>query len=193
MEDSIDLNDHEEPIQTYVEDSEDEDELPELIPLGMPDFDFSFQQDLRSNDLDLSGTPIACSGLEDVPEWDGISEVEGQECIETDRTLPSVDETNSLCIERSEWNLLVNHGFETFKARDASLTLPWEQPMMQGIFHSGSNLKLPQVHGVAIENVLFEKTSNKLPGISGEIEECGGAAYAKAVSDVKDLDYFENK
>ena len=40
MEDAIELEDYEEPIQTFIEESEVEDELPELIPLDMPDFDF---------------------------------------------------------------------------------------------------------------------------------------------------------
>ena len=65
--------------------------------------------------------------------------------------------------------------------------------MMSGIFGKSADLKLPEIHGIAIEERIDGSQSSVPSLISGEVELCGHAAYLKAVTNVMDLDYFEDK
>ncbi|CAK9030436.1 unnamed protein product [Durusdinium trenchii] len=173
------------------------EDLVELEPLHFEECDFSFCGDLEAGRFDLEGPPNSESAagqvlLDDDACHNGSGAQSEAGKIEEAGFDPDL-ETNSASVSMNDWNLTVNHSFERYRALDPSLKLPWEMPGMQGLFTDGSNLSLPQVHGVAFEHVLQSNSREGNTVVTGEIVGCEDAAYLKAVSDLQDLDYFENK
>ena len=173
------------------------EDLAELEPLHFEECDFSFCGDLEAGRFDLEGPPNSESAagqviLDDDARHNGSGAQSEAGKIEEAGFDPDLG-TNSASVSMNDWNLTVNHSFERYRALDPSLKLPWEMPGMQGLFTDGSNLSLPQVHGVAFEHVLQSNSREGNTVVTGEIVGCEDAAYLKAVSDLQDLDYFENK
>ena len=171
-----------------------DEQLPELEPLHLEE-SFSFMNDVLQRDLELPGEPVFEPGT---ASDQGLVQEEGGGGdswpieAEVDHACTS-EGTNNIEMNRLDWNMIVTSSFEQYKQVDPTLKLPWENAAMRGLFNQSLALSPPRVHGVIpqLPDLVEEKLTP--PTLGGEIAECGGAAYLRAVSDIKDLDYIENK
>ena len=145
------------------------DTLPELQEISFPDFhehavqddvDFSFCNDLASGSFAAPGPPAVSTGsgvwhggdLHDYEEGPGGEfETAEDEHIQIEGSLAGVLSSNTVQVDPCDWTLTVNHSFERYKAVDTAVKFPWEHPGVTGIFHHGSALSLPRIHGVPCE------------------------------------------
>ena len=92
-----------------IEDMDEEDFLPELIPIDFGEGDFSFQDDLAERELHLSGDPPILSGPDEAIDLGGLSGALDEVSSHHDFEDVTIGGTNSLRIEQSDWALTVNH------------------------------------------------------------------------------------
>ena len=128
--------------------------------------------------------------VENVPEPDESYE---EDWDVVDPELRREDGVCDYTVDSSDWSCTITNNFARYRATDPALKLPWESPNMRGIFHEGPCLSPPQVHGVAIEPPVLQSSASALNEFHSEVVFSHGAAYLSAVSDLPDLDYFENK
>lgn len=184
----IDLDDEEEGSLEV----EDLDQLPELIPL-LPEDEFSFVQDISRRDS-FEPFPFEDStGPEHIEEHWNPALRGDTEAEQVGDASAGSSGTNNITVDKKDWDISITSFFEQYKHVDPSLKLPWENPSMQGLFVESPSLSLPKIHGIALESrqEAVEQTTGAILG--GDTGECVEAAYLHAVSDLKDLDYIEQK
>ncbi|CAK9111458.1 unnamed protein product [Durusdinium trenchii] len=180
--------------------SEDEDDrgfedLPELIPL-LPEDSFSFAEDVSRLHEFLPGDSLGFSGPFPQEPWLELGEPDAEAASGSGPDFDagaSNSGTNEIEVDKYDWNLTVTSFYEQYKHVDPSLKLPWENSSMQGLFVESSALSFPKIHGVAFETPEIAEQLDPIQSLGGEIGECIDAAYLHAVSDLRDLDYIEQK
>jgi hypothetical protein len=93
----------------------------------------------------------------------------------------------------SQWQLgvIANHG--QFSQHQTSLLLPWESGVFAEIFGKGSLLELPQSHLPEPDSEFMEKVIQASETLASTSHVPRDACFDKAVRNIRDLEYFENK
>ena len=97
-------------------------------------------------------------------------------------------------VETKQWNNMVAGAFGQFSATCDELKYPWESGVLGEIFGTSTGPSLPSACGMAVEGVTYSSSPDLVEtGAIIEFEAPADACYVKAIQNVKDLEYFENK
>ena len=97
-------------------------------------------------------------------------------------------------VETKEWNNMVAGAFGQFSTTCEELKYPWETGVLGEIFGTSTSPSLPSACGMAVEGVTYSSSPDLVEtGAIIEFEAPADACYVKAIQNVKDLEYFENK
>ena len=171
------------------------------------DSDWTFTGDLASDGLAEPVVPVELFGdcsvsLQNFSEHSGEVEKrpEGSDCPSpsTPAAESFHDVTEQLLdtqtvVSSSQWQLGVaaNHG--QFSNLPNELLLPWETGIYAEIFGSGSFLQMPGSHvpepDAALMDQVISASDALAPIADSQLDSC----FDKAVRNIQDLEYFENK
>ncbi len=102
--------------------------------------------------------------------------------------------TSNVTADQATWSGMVMGSFCQFSALPSEMQFPWEQGVMRDIFDKPRVLKLPWAAGMEPEDQkLAEPHGHPLEILEHEKELTLASAYAKAVRNIRDLEYFEDK
>ena len=182
----------------------------------------SFETGFDSDSLDKSWTLIeegATSGLDamdnfcvyphgfgfdsnDISEHSGRDEKSAAGSICPSPSTPAVESEPQLdfavsaaqpVVSNSQWQMGVVAGHCQFSQNTSSLLLPWETGIYAEIFGSRSFLDLPRCHLPEPDNDFMEQVITVSETLAASEHAPKDACFDKAVRNIQDLEYFENK
>ena len=101
--------------------------------------------------------------------------------------------SSNLKVSAAVWNSMVAASYGQYRMTDESMKLPWETGVCADIFKGDCTLKFPAVAPFSLPS--FEPALDE-PGTQTDKFQFAlstGVCYVHAVSDMKDLDYFDEK
>ena len=96
-------------------------------------------------------------------------------------------------VSETQWRLGVVANHNQFAQQPSSLLLPWETGIFAEIFGTGSILQLPSSHLPEPDSELMDKVITASETLVDEPVLPSDACFHKAVRNIQDLEYFDNK
>ena len=101
---------------------------------------------------------------------------------------------NTDTVDSKTWNNMVAGAFGQFSTTCEELKYPWEVGVLGEIFSNNPGPSMPSACGMAVEGVAYISSPNLVDtGAVIEFDTPVNACYSKAIQNVKDLEFFENK
>ena len=112
-----------------------------------------------------------------------------------DTVLPSSSGSKQVepVVDDSQWRLGVVANHSQFARPPAPLLLPWESGIFAEIFGNGSVLEWPQSRLPEPDSEFMEQVISVSESLDTLAQVSRDACFDKAVRNIRDLDYFENK
>lgn len=157
-------------------------DLTETVDLtgGLTRQEFNHPHGEQEYDASLVGGETVVSQDVRIERFNELESQHSNSCINT-------------VVETSVWNSMIASAYDRYRAREATLSFPWEVGASAEIFQSNLGLSLPSISSFSIQPpAAVDRASESVPEMFGsDIQP--GVCYVHAVSDMKDLDYFEDK
>ena len=100
---------------------------------------------------------------------------------------------NQTAVDSVTWNGMIASAYGQYKALDETLKFPWEVGACAGVFRNDPPVSFPSIQPF-VESIPPQHVDK--PGVQGDRVSFSlqvGACYTHAISDMRDLDYFEEK